>query len=309
MPLISKIQIPGNSTPYNLKDSRAVHGIKTVNSTSLEGSGNIDIPDDQMIWFATCSTSASTTTKTIVLADSIDTFSLVPGHTLRILFSYGNTTSSQVKFTCTGAFTDIKAYSVYCDGSTYSNLYYMWQANEVVDFVYDGTRFIMVDGAKADTGNYGLVKLTSSTSSSSTALGAHIGAFSAAVTKYQNRVQVYTPTVYQYNTSYFTLYDTEYGEIIFRKYGHLAEISGWVKPKATISGSASLINITDVDIPSDYRPSQDINLIMAGSTYYIWLLRIGANGYITFSRYRCTDSYASAGTSTSLPFHASWIFE
>lgn len=308
MPLISKIQIPGNSTPYNLKDSSAVHGIKTVNSTSLEGSGNVEIPDDQMIWFGTCSTSASTATKTIVLADSIDTFSLVPGHTLRILFSYGNTTSSQVKFTCTGAFTNINAYSAY-DGTTYSNLYYMWQDNEVVDFVYDGTQFIMVDGAKANTSNYGLVKLTSSTSSSSTTLGTNIEAFSAAITKYQSRTQVYTPAAYQYSTS-FTLYNDEYGEIIFRKYGHFAEISGWVKPKATISGSASLINITDVDIPSDYRPSQDINLIMAGSTYYIWLLRIRAeDGLITFSRYRCTNSYASAGTSASLPFYASWIFE
>ena len=305
---ISKIQIPGNSTPYDLYDSSAAHSLKTVNSNSLEGSGNVEIPDDQMIWFCTCSTSASTATKTIVFADDSATFSLVPGHTLRILFTYGNTTSSQVKFTCSGVFTDIDAYAV--DSAVdYSNLYYMWRAKEVVDFVYDGAAFVMVDSGKADTTAYGLVKLSSSTTSTSSTVGANISAFDSLVGSCSILMPKIAPTQYAVNTSYFTLYDSDWGSVKLKIYGHLAEISGWVKPTVAISGSTTLIDIPTSYVPSDYRPSQDINLLMCGSTYYVWLLRIGADGRITFARYRCTDSYASAGTSTSLPFHASWLFE
>lgn len=308
MATISKIKIPNDSTQYDLYDANAVHGIKTVNSQSLRGSTDIHIPDDQMIWFGTCSTSASTATKTIVLADSTDTFNLVWGHILRVLFTYGNTTSSQVKFTCTGAFSNINAYSRDNTG-TLVNLYYKWQAGEVIDFMYDGTQFVMMDSGLASTDSFGLVKLSSSTSSTSTVLGASISAFDSLVTSTNNKEDKGTPVDYSSNSSYFYLYDDDI-LIHLNVYGHLACITGQCRVKTKITGSITQYDlIASSSIPIQYAPNHDVNVLMSGSTYNFWLLNVDTEGHVYFSRYRNTSSYQDAAAGQWVPFHAAWIWE
>ena len=56
----------------------------------------------------------------------------------------------------------------------------IWRANEVVDFVYNGSYWIALGVTVANTSNYGLVKLSTSTSSTSTSLAATASAVKAA---------------------------------------------------------------------------------------------------------------------------------
>jgi hypothetical protein len=67
---------------------------------------------------------------------------------------------------------------------------YMWSAGEVLDFVYDGTNWVAVDGAIATTTYYGVTKLSSSTTSSSASMAATPAAVSAALTE----AKAYTDT-------------------------------------------------------------------------------------------------------------------
>lgn len=314
MPLISKIQIPGNSTPYNLKDSRAAHGIKTVNSTSLEGSGNVEIPDDQMIWFGTCDTASGTASKTITLADSTDTFSLAQGHILRILFSNGNTTSNQVKFSCTGVFTDINAYSRNTSG-TLTNLYARWQSGEVIDFIYDGTEFVMVDSNIATTTYYGLVQLSNSRTNTSTTLGMGISAFDTLVTNALNKEDIGTPYYSEPDDpEEFILADSNV-KISLEVFGHVASLHGSIRNATSMTiGNSQYSLYSDMNVPIRYAPNQEINVIVPGSTYYVWLLTVMPegtmeSGQIKISRYRCTNSYPNINANQWLTFHTSWVFE
>ena len=111
-------------------------------------------------WYATCSTGASTTAKTAI-SQTAD-FTLATGNMVRVLFTNTNTATSP---------------TISIDGSTAKNIRirsgstgamtYMWRDNEVVDLVYDGTNFVMSDGAIATTTYYGITSLSSSTSSTS----------------------------------------------------------------------------------------------------------------------------------------------
>ena len=143
--------------------------IKTINNTSILGSGNIDIQggggSTKNIWYATCSTGASTQAK--VASTTSNDFALVTGNMVRVQFdnaqSYNGTATLNVDGT--GA-KDIARV-----GTTKTTRYY-WTAGEVVDLVYDGTNFVMSAKGTATTSYYGLTKLSSSTSSTSTELAA-----------------------------------------------------------------------------------------------------------------------------------------
>lgn len=314
MATISKIKIPNDSTQYDLYDANAVHGIKTVNSQSLEGSGNIEIPDDQMIWFGTCDTASGTSSKAITLADSTDTFSLVQGHILRILFSNGNTTSNQVKFSCTGAFTNVNAYSVNTSG-VLTNLYTRWQSGEVIDFIYDGTEFVMMDSNLATTTYYGLVKLSNSTSSTSTSLGLGISAFDSLVTLALNKEDMGTPYYSEPDyTENFVLADSNV-KISLEVCGHVASLHGSIRNAKSMTINNTQMDLyNDMSVPIPYAPNQEINVIVPGSTYYVWLLSVIPTGtiepgQIKISRYRCTNSYPSINANQWLTFHTAWIFE
>lgn len=111
---------------------------------------------------ATCDTAASTAAKVATLGG----FTLETGAVVAVKFTNANSASSPtLNVDDTGAIP-IKRY-----GTTAVNTY-MWAAGAVVEFLYDGTNWIMIGGTLATTTYYGVTKLSSSVSSTSTALAA-----------------------------------------------------------------------------------------------------------------------------------------
>lgn len=156
---------------WNGKQDALVSGtnIKTINNTSLLGSGNIDIQGGggggtKNVWYATCSTGASTQAK--VATTTSNDFALVNGNMVRVLFTNGNSYNGTATLNVDGA----GAKNITRAGGTTTRYY--WTAGEVVDFVYNGSTFDMVAKGTATTTYYGLTKLSSSTSSTSEALAA-----------------------------------------------------------------------------------------------------------------------------------------
>lgn len=167
-----------NISAWNGKQDELVSGtnIKTINNISVLGSGNINIEGggggaSQNVWYATCPTGASTTAK-VVTTTSGD-FALTSGNMVRVTFTNANTASATLNVDGSGA---ISARMV--SGS--STTAYYWSAGETVDFVYNGTYFLASGKGTATTTYYGVTKLTSSTSSTSTSLAATGSAVKAA---------------------------------------------------------------------------------------------------------------------------------
>lgn len=162
----------------NSKQDALVSGtnIKTINGNSLLGSGDITISGgsstNQKTWYGTCDTAAGTATKVV----SCENFELEDGAHLSVWFSNGNTANTaKLNVNSTGAKSMAKSTS---DGV----VGYAWQQGAVVDFVYKASNelWIMIRGAEATTTYYGVTKLSSSTSSTSTSLAATPSAVKAA---------------------------------------------------------------------------------------------------------------------------------
>lgn len=93
----------------------------------------------------------------------------------------------------------------------------------------------------------------------------------------------------------------------YRKIGRLIELTGSVKPKSSIAGSATQHTI--LTLPYGYRPSREMMTICQGSGINIWTLRIGTTGVVSFERYRNGSGYIEASTGTWLPFHTMFFAE
>lgn len=139
------------------------------------------------VWYGTCPTTASTAAK-IVTTDTGD-FTLTTGNMLRVIFTSNNTASAP-----TLTVDSKTAKSVRIVTNT-GGAQYCWQAGEAVDFVYNGTYFIMVSQAPATTTYYGPTKLSSSTSSTSTSLAATPSAVKSAYDLATTSYQVMTACV------------------------------------------------------------------------------------------------------------------
>lgn len=112
--------------------------------------------------YGVCSTAAGTAAKTV----TIDAFSLETGVKIAVKFSNANSASSPtLNVNSTGA-KSIVSYGTTSAGT------YKWNAGAVVEMTYDGTSWVMEAGTLATTTYYGLTKLSSSTSSTSTSLAA-----------------------------------------------------------------------------------------------------------------------------------------
>lgn len=144
--------------------------------------GNFDVIDEKIAeaaeggkqYYGTCTTAAATAAK-VVTADR--DFVLETGAAIDVKFSYANSAASPtLNVGGTGA-KYIKKY-----GNTAPNTY-QWYAGAMVRFVYDGTYWIMEGGTIATTTYYGVTKLNSSTSSTSTTEAATSSAVKAAMDK------------------------------------------------------------------------------------------------------------------------------
>lgn len=118
----------------------------------------------QLVWYGTSSTSASTQTKTTTITGIT---ALTTGLTVRVKFSNAQTYNGQPKL----QINSLTATNIVRMGTT-AAARYEWQAGEVVCFVYDGTNFVIQDGAMATTTYYGQTILSSSTSSTSETVAA-----------------------------------------------------------------------------------------------------------------------------------------
>ena len=143
--------------------------IKTINNQSILGSGDLSITvtGTKNIWYGTCSTANTTNAK--VVSTSAADFTLATGNMIRVYFT---NSAGQNAITLNVDSTGAKnAYYHYNGGYTQVNSE-GWRNGEVVDFVYDGTRFLMVDGGLATTSYRGKTLLEDSTSSTSTTTAA-----------------------------------------------------------------------------------------------------------------------------------------
>ena len=114
-------------------------------------------------YYGTCATAAATVAKVVTCSG----FVLETGATIAVKFTYYNTGASPtLNVNSTGAIA-IKQY-----GSTAASTY-MWRSGEVVLFVYNGSYWELISKSTATTTYYGLTKLSSSVTSTSTVLAAN----------------------------------------------------------------------------------------------------------------------------------------
>lgn len=127
-------------------------------------------PASAGIAYATCSTASATAAKVAVCTG----FKLTTGATVLVKFSNTNSAASPtLNVNSTGA-KPIVAY-----GTTAIQAY-AWKAGQTVMAVYDGTSWVALVQSWATTTYYGITKLSSSTSSTSTTLAATASAVKAA---------------------------------------------------------------------------------------------------------------------------------
>lgn len=239
--------------------------------------GKVLIPEyvpDGIIFYGTCSTAAATQAKEATVAN---TFALTTGVSVRIKFTNAQTYNGQptLNVNSTGAKGIVR------NGTTAAVQYY-WAAGEVVDLTYDGTNWVRENGTIATTTYYGLTKLSSSTSSTSTAMAATPSAVkaaydlaSAAVPKAGSMVQVWS------NTSGATS----------GNWSNFANYSAYLL-LGRVTNGGSLVSMT---IPADLfvnttTASSGLSVVMsdevAYATYYLYYS--GTTGY--FSRKGATNS-------------------
>ena len=145
------------------------------------------IPDTaQLSYYGTCSTAAATQAKVVVC----EGFTLKEGVSIRVKFtnaqSYNGAPTLNVNST--------GAKSVKSVGTT-NSLRYCWFAGEVVSFTYDGTNWIMEDGGIASTTYYGYTKLSSSATSTSTAIALTPASLNSLVQNMIEPYPIYSATV------------------------------------------------------------------------------------------------------------------
>lgn len=139
--------------------------LHVVGDTRIEGTltpDEIDYPFDKP-YFCTCSTAEATQVKVV----SCPGFELKTGSRIAVQFTYGNS-ASQPKLNVNGT-----GDKFICSTDGMSVIADIWRDKETVDFVYDGSWWIAIGCLYATTAYYGLTKLSSSISSSSTTLAAN----------------------------------------------------------------------------------------------------------------------------------------
>jgi len=114
-------------------------------------------------WYGTCDTGNAVQEKVVTCSG----FTLSEGVTIRVKFTYGNSYMGQAQLNVNGTGAIVISNVSVSGTPSVSNSRYFWQSGEIVSFTYDGTYWIMDDGAAATESYYGITKLSNSVSSSS----------------------------------------------------------------------------------------------------------------------------------------------
>lgn len=124
--------------------------------------------DAESVHYGECSTAAATQAKAVTVNGVT---ALTAGVSVRIKFTNAQTYNGAPTLNVNG----LGAKNIRRNGTT-NAARYEWRAGEVLDLVYDGTAWIIADGGIADTTYYGLSKLSTSLTSTSTALAPSLSA-------------------------------------------------------------------------------------------------------------------------------------
>ena len=183
----SSINFIAAKSGYLVEENNLIEYTWNSGDSRFSSLGNQLIPR-QKVWYATSSTSGSTSSKVATTTDYVYNrgFSLEAGNIVFVKF-YNQSTSADnlyLNVDNTGS-KQVYVTGNYADGS------YLWNANDVVGFIYDGTYWRMLGGGKATTSSYGKVKLaTNYTDSSSTTVptSAHLYSVYSMLSGKQNQL-------------------------------------------------------------------------------------------------------------------------
>lgn len=125
------------------------------------------------IHYGSCSTGASTQIKVVTISSiSYSTLADIPvGLSIRVKFTSGQSYNGQPQINL----NSLGAVGIKRKGDTgtgYAAARYEWLAGEIIDFCWDGSNWVIINGGIATTTYYGYTKLSSSTSSTSTSVAA-----------------------------------------------------------------------------------------------------------------------------------------
>jgi len=127
----------------------------------------------QGILYGECTTAAATAAKVVSIPGIT---SVVEGLSIRVRFQYAQTYNGAPTLNVNG----LGAHTI--RRSSASNAArYEWVANEILDLVFDGTYWVIVDGGLATTTYYGVTKLATSATSTSTSTALTPGALNSLV--------------------------------------------------------------------------------------------------------------------------------
>lgn len=180
-------------TPYDSSNPSGytsnIGTVTSVNSTLPDGSGNVTISIPTVLdYYGTCDTAAATQAKEVTCSG----FTLDTGKSIRVKFSKDQTFNGAptLNVNSTGAYT------VQSKSGT-DAVRYCWRSGEVVAFTFDGSYWIMEDSALATETYYGITKLNTSATMSSTASAITPSSLNQLV---QNMIEPYS--VYSASSTY-----------------------------------------------------------------------------------------------------------
>lgn len=171
-------------------------GIITIDGTPTDIYAPSGGGGSKNVWYGDCSTASNTDAKTVSTANA--DFVKAAGNIVYVYFTNSDDNTGNQKtlnVDGTGAET-IYMTNLYLLGGT------AWSAGEVVGFVYDGTRYMMIDAGMATTTTLGVTSLSSSTSSSSETKAATPKAVKAAYDLADSKAKVTAKTATLWHTGW-----------------------------------------------------------------------------------------------------------
>lgn len=226
------------------------------------------------LFYGTCSTAAATQAK-VVTCPTFTSANLVAGTVINVTFTNAQTYNGAptLNVNSTGA-KNIRRNS----GNNAAR--YEWYTGETVQFMYDGTYWIMVNGSMATTTYYGYTKLSDSISSTDTGLAATANAVKKAYDRASAVIAPETGTVTLVYTGNGSQLETGTG---VWKSGHVVTV--YLQYSSTVSMTWNgNPNNNDVvaSIPASFAPASAMRFPMFTTadwgTYNIGYMTIQADG-------------------------------
>ena len=154
----------------------------------------ITLPDEKTyqlssVLYGECSTAAGTQAKTVTIPGVAELNESNAGLSIYVKFENNQTYNGTPTLNVNG----IGAKNIRRNGTT-NAARYEWAAGEILNFVFDGTYWVIVDGNFATTTYYGVTKLATSATSTSTGLALTPASLNSLVSNMVSGYPVYSAT-------------------------------------------------------------------------------------------------------------------